>query len=109
MARRDELPAGLLDDVKAHLCITWSDEATDRKVRGFIASGMVYLDKRAGEELDYVQDGDGRTLLLEYVRYARDGALDVFENNYLHLLTAMQNERRVKAYASAQNALSPGE
>ena len=70
---------------------------------------MAYLDKRAGEEMDYTIDGDGRTLLLEYVRYARDGAMDVFENNYLHLLTAMQNERRVKAYVAAKTSLSAGE
>ena len=48
-------------------------------------------------------------MLLEYVRYARDGAMDVFENNYLHLLTAMQNERRVKAYVAAKTSLSAGE
>ncbi len=109
LSREEIVSYGLLDDVKNHLDVTWSDEATDRKYLGFIASGMAYLDKKAGEEMDYAKDGDGRTLLLEYVRYFRDGALDVFENNYLHLLTAMQNERRVKAYVAEKTPLSAGE
>ena len=109
LSREEIVSSGLLADVENHLDVTWSDEATDRKYLGFIASGMAYLDKMAGEEMDYTKDGDGRTLLLEYVRYARDGAMDVFENNYLHLLTAMQNERRVKAYVAAKTSLSAGE
>lgn len=108
MVSRKDLPAGLLDEIKNFLDVTWKDEATDKKYSGLIASGMNYLNEKAGEDLDYTADGEGLTLLREYVRYARDGALDVFENNYLHLLLSMQNNRRVKAYA-AQIALSTGE
>ena len=109
LSREEIISSGLLADVENQLDVTWNDEATDRKYLGFIASGMAYLDKKAGEEMDYAKDGDGRTLLLEYVRYARDGAMDVFETNYLHLLLSMQNDRKVKAYAAAQNAVSSGE
>ena len=35
---------------------------------------------------------------MEYVRYARDSALEVFETNYQSLILTMQNERRVSAY-----------
>lgn len=109
MTREEIISSGLLSDVENQLDVTWSDEATDRKYLGFIASGMSYLDKKAGEALDYTaEDSDGQTLLMEYVRYARDGAMDVFEGNYLHLLTAMQNDRRVKAYA-AKASVSTGE
>lgn len=97
----------LLEDVKNYLDITWTNEATDLKISGFIASGTVYLNDKAGVELDYAQDGYGRTLLMEFVRYARDGALDVFENNYRHLLLAMQNNRRVQDYA--KNSVPSGE
>ena len=76
MANRNTLPEGLLDDVKNYLNITWDDEATDQKIGGLIASGMVYLD----------------------ARYARDSALDVFESNYLSMLLGMQNEKAVKNY-----------
>ncbi len=32
---------------------------------------------------------------MEFVRYARDDALDVFENNYTALILAMQNGMEV--------------
>ena len=95
---RDSLPQGLLADVKNWLDITWDDEATDAKVSGLIASGMAYLDGKLGAAGDYTVDGLPRTLLLEYCRYGRDSALDVFENNYLSMLLDMQNGRRVSAF-----------
>lgn len=101
MARRDSLPEGLLSDVKNYLDITWDDEATDRKLRGLIASGMAYLDDKLGGAGDYESDGLPRTLLMDYVRYVRDSALDVFEANYQALLLSAQNGRRVQAYAES--------
>lgn len=109
LSREEIVYSGLLADVKNNVDVTWDDDATNSKYIGFIASGMAYIDKKAGETMDYTKDGDGRTLLMEYVRYARDGAMDVFENNYLHLLLAMQNDRKVKAYAASQNAVPSGE
>ena len=100
MANRNTLPEGLLDDVKNYLNITWEDEATDQKIGGLIASGMVYLDAKYGSTADYTADGMPRTLLMEYVRYARDSALDVFESNYLSMLLGMQNEKAVKNYGA---------
>lgn len=109
LTAEDIVSSGLLDKIRNYLDITWDDEATDKKLTSLIASGIRYLDGKAGEELDYSESGgDGLTLLREYVRYARDGAMDVFENNYLHLLLAMQNERRVKAYAGEKDAVSSG-
>lgn len=98
MTREEIFSTGLLADVESHLDVTWQDEATDQKYLQYIASGIQYLDHKAGAPLDYGLEGDGRTLLLEYVRYARDGAMDVYETNYLHLLLAMQNDRMVSAY-----------
>mgnify|MGYP003283820956 CR=1 FL=1 len=96
--RRQDVPNELLNDVKNSLNITWDDEPTDAKIRGFIAAGTVFLNKKGGTEFDYEADGLPRTLLMEYVRYARDAALDVFENNYLSMILAMQNERAVTVY-----------
>ena len=111
MADRNDLPQGLLADVKNYLDITWEDQATDAKISGLIASGMVYINQKYGAEADYTVDGMPRTLLMEYVRYARDSALDVFENNYQALLLSMQNERRVSVYGmgNALPAQSPGD
>lgn len=100
MVSRDSLPEGLLSDVKNYLNITWDDAATDAKIAGLIASGMVYLNSKYGAGADYTLDGMPRTLLMEYVRYARDSALDVFENNYQAMILGMQNERLVNTYGS---------
>lgn len=97
-ADRAALPDGLLSDVKNWLDITWDDDATDAKVSGLIASGMVYLDGKLGIAGDYTRDGLPRTLLLEYCRYGRDSALDVFENNYRAMILDMQNGRKVSAF-----------
>lgn len=91
----------LFTDIKADLGITWEDDATERKVGNYIRSGMTYLNGKLGEPADYEADGYPRTLLFEYVRYARDGALDVFENNYLSMILAMQNQRAVRLYAES--------
>lgn len=106
MVSRDSLPQGLLEDVKNYLNITWDDDTTDKKVSGLIAAGMVYLNAKYGEDADYTEDGMPRTLLMEYVRYARDSALDVFETNYQALLLGMQNERLVNVYG-LESAVPP--
>lgn len=98
---RQCVPGYLLNDVKNYLNITWEDKATDLKISGFIAAAAVYLDGKGGSALDYVADGLPRTLMMEYVRYARDDALDVFENNYIHMILAMQNERLVNAHVES--------
>lgn len=97
---RNNLPDDLLEDIKAYLDITWDNNATDAKIRGIIADGMVYLNKKLGEEADYTVEGTPRALLKEYCRYARDYALDVFENNYLPQILSMQNERAVARYVA---------
>ncbi len=101
MMQRADIPAELLADVKNYLNITWNDSATDDKIRGLIAAASVYLDGKGGVGQDYDADGLPRTLLLEYVRYASSAALDVFENNYLSLILAMQNERLVSEYVES--------
>lgn len=90
--QKTEVSEKLLLDVKNHLDITWEDQATDDKICGLIASGTIYLDSKAGTTNDYEADGYPRTLLMEYVRYARDQALDVFETNYQSLILGMRDE-----------------
>ena len=88
----------LLHDIKVYLNITWEDEATDARIRGLIEDGMAYLDDKLGEPGNYTSPGLPRTLLKDYVRYARDEALDVFENNYQSLILAMVNNKGVQSY-----------
>lgn len=95
----NEAQAAMLAAVKSYLQITWTDEETDDRLTLLIEAGEAYLDSKLGETGDYEAPGYPRTLLLEYVRYARDGALDVFENNYRAMILAMQHERMVSMYA----------
>ena len=89
----------LLSDVKADQGATWSDPQTDSRFRTHTLNGMAYIDKRLGEAGDYSAPGDAQELLLEYVRYARAGALDVFEHNFRHTILRAQNRRRIARYA----------
>ena len=88
----------LIPDVKNHLNISWSDPGTDRNVVSWIGAGIAYLDDKRGAPADYTKPSNEKTLLLEYCRYMRDSALDVFENNYRSLILGMQNRRAVSAY-----------
>ena len=94
----------LLADVKLSLNITWDDQNTDRSVQMWIDNGIAYLNDKLGAVGDYETPGFPRTLLFEYVRYSRDAALDVFENNYQSLLLAMKNNRLVEAFAAGSGA-----
>lgn len=86
----------LLAEIKNYLDVTWEDEATDRKYAGLIEAGVNYLEGKAGEVLDFETQPAALMLLKDYVRYARDGALDVFENNYRHLILALQHNRKIE-------------
>lgn len=99
MATRDTLPDGLLDDVRAYCDITWEDAGTDKKLLTLIGNGIAYLDGKRGEPADYTADGLPRQLLLDYVRYGRDNALEVFEANYASAILAIQHEVTVARYA----------
>ena len=92
----------LLEELKLYCGITWEDPVTDRQVRTLMENGMAFLDLKRGAPADYHTPGLPRSLLMDYVRSGRAEALDVFEENYLSLITAMQNERRVKDCESAQ-------
>ena len=43
--QRQSIPAELLADVKNHLNITWDDEATDNKIRGFQPESVLWWSK----------------------------------------------------------------
>lgn len=101
MTARTEIPAGLLQAVEAYLNITWQDPVTDQQTSEHILSGMAYLDDKNGAPADYTVPGEPRSLLMEYCRYARDSALDVFETNYLNRILAMQNNRKVASYVES--------
>ena len=88
----------LICELKAYVGITWKDGATDYRFQNIVASSMLYLQEKLGEDTDFNEQTTARELLFERVRYAWASALDVFENNYLSLILAMQNEKKVRDY-----------
>lgn len=101
---RNSLPQGLLTDVENILNVTWKDAATDERYKILIAGGITYLSNKLGitDKEEFTHDGQPRNLLFEYVRYARDNALEVFEANFLALILSAQNERKIADVVSDQ-------
>lgn len=93
---------GLLSDVKNYLDITYEDPETDKKIMGIIQRGKKYLDKHAGTEQDYSEEGTARALLFDYCRYARGNVLEMFEENYMSDLISMRAEAQADEYAKGQ-------
>ena len=85
----------LASDIKNYLNITWDDQAENSKIINLVNSGISYINSKYGGTADYYSPGFPRTLIFEYVRYARDNALDVFEQNYTAMILAMQTEKAV--------------
>lgn len=97
------LPVGLLEAVRSYLDITWQDDAGDLKLTGIILRGMRYIDRVAGEMLDYSAEDKPRELLMDYCRYVRSNALDEFANNYLHEILSLQQDKEVERYITEQS------
>lgn len=93
---------GLLKDVRNYLDITYPDEETDRKLSGIIERGRAYLDNMAGEPQDYEAEALPRALLLDYCRYARSNALELFEQNFRAELITLRIGVQTDDYARQQ-------
>ena len=96
----------LFNEVKSYLDITWDDEQTNLKLLGIIERGMRYLDKVAGAKLGYTVNDQPKELLLDYCRYVRSHALEMFQHNYLHELLSLQIDAEVGAYKKIKATLS---
>lgn len=96
----------LLDALKVRLDITWSDEATDSKLKEFLESSIAWFVEKTGYvEFNYLQASTERELILTRVQYARENMLDDFSKNYKSEIVAMINRAKVRKYnASTQNA-----
>lgn len=102
------VPALLLPYVKTQLGVTWSDGATDERYTQLIADSIAYFENKLGSGGDYTSPRL-RELVKERVRYARDDALDVFENNYQSAILAAQNDVKVANYGSTVEKALSGE
>jgi hypothetical protein len=83
----------LFEEVKNQLNITWSDEATDRKINSIIARAIGVINGYAGQVLDINVDeninGDAQ-LLIDCCRYIYNDCFEDFEKNYHSQLFALR-------------------
>ena len=92
----------MLQDIRNYLDITYKDEETDKKLTGIIERGKAYLDNLAGEAQDYLIESAPRALLFDYCRYARNNALELFEENFRTELIALRIGVQANDYAKQQ-------
>ena len=90
----------LLNNVKDYLKITWDDE--DNNLQGIISRGKNYLQDLTGTELDFEVEGQPKSLLLDYCRYAYNNALEYFEENFHKELRRLILQEAVKEYADEE-------
>lgn len=89
----------MLNRIKDYLKITWSDE--DVFIQELIERGQAKLNEMAGVSLDFEIEGQARSLLFDYVRYAYNNASEYFEENFskeilrLQLRSAVENHDQV--------------
>ncbi|MBO0450758.1 phage head-tail connector protein [Candidatus Enterococcus murrayae] len=76
----DAISKELLDEVKDKLDITWDDN--DASVKSIIFRACTYLQSKVSQKLQFTQDSEEYSLLLERCRYDWNNALDEFETNY---------------------------
>ncbi|RHW38705.1 phage gp6-like head-tail connector protein [Lysinibacillus yapensis] len=70
----------LLNDVKSYLRITWNEE--DEDLSKMIDRNIAYFKTVTGSDVDFVNDGQNRQLLLDRCRYVRNHAVEEFEENF---------------------------
>lgn len=72
--------ADLLDEVKSYLRITWHEE--DEDISKMIDRAISYFKSITNVDVDFVQDGQNRQLLLDRCRYMRNHVIEEFEENF---------------------------
>ncbi|MBD7946411.1 phage gp6-like head-tail connector protein [Psychrobacillus sp. Sa2BUA9] len=70
----------LLNEVKSYLRITWNEEDPD--IQKMIDRAISYFKSIAGTDVDFVDDGQNRQLLLDRCRYMRNHVIEEFEENF---------------------------
>ncbi|RXI70507.1 head-tail connector protein [Clostridium tetani] len=84
----------MLQEVKEYLKITWEDE--NSYIQGIINRGKDYLNSLTGTELDFTIEGQSKSLLLDYCRYAYNNSLEYFEDNFNKEILRLQLQEAVK-------------
>lgn len=79
-----------LEEVKNNLNITWKDDETDNKVRGYIKQGVEVLQDDVKTSIDFYYDNIARGLLKTFCRYAWNNSEEYFIENNLHYILKLE-------------------
>ena len=99
MLDRDHLPQSIVDQVKRHLDITWTDTDTDAEVIDSMLDAERALNHKLGAEIDYFVPGPERQLYLAYLLYARNKCLNDFDAAYRAEILQIRHKYAVAAFA----------
>lgn len=90
----------MLQEVKDYLKITWDDE--DSTLNATMLRGKGYLNDLVGVELDFEIEGQPKSLLLDYCRYAYNNALEYFEENFNGQILRLQFKEGINQLAELE-------
>jgi hypothetical protein len=92
----------LLPYLKAELKITWTDEDTDL-VR-LLERGKAVINRLLGSDtIDYLtSECEERELLFDYVRYARNNAIEYWRENHRDQITSLSLQYSAEAFAALE-------
>lgn len=93
----------LLSAVKGYLNITWDDQSTNDNLKRYLKSGEAYLNYKVfggnSKQIDFTNDEIAKQLLFDYVRYANNYSLELFEQNFGNEVFNLQLREGVKDFA----------
>ena len=84
----------LLIIIKDHLRIAWDDE--DEALITLIKRAQANLEELVGLGLDFEKEGLAQALLINYVRYDYNNALEYFEENFRKEILRLQLQEAAK-------------
>lgn len=99
MFNPDNMPDSVIQSVKRHLHITWSDSDTDAKLLDMICDAEAALNHKLGAVIDYMQVGAERRLFLNYMLYAWNDALEQFDAAYRAEIIQIRHKYEVAGFA----------
>lgn len=84
----------MLQELKNYLKITWDSE--DIYLQNIIARGKEYLKDLTGTEINYEEEGQAKSLLLDYCRYYYNNAVEYFEDNFQKQIVRLQYKEAIR-------------
>jgi len=84
----------MLEELKNYLKVTWISE--DDYLESIIARGEEYLKGLTGTDINFEQEGLGKSLLLDYCRYYYNNAVEYFEENFQRQIVRFQYQEAIR-------------